>query len=70
MINTNDFVFAGVSFQARAGDGLVVPASQVNFDGILPPSANAGLEMEKGFVFCLSRLLSASLRLQRPCRID
>jgi hypothetical protein len=43
MINTNDFVPAGASLQASAGDGLVWPASQVNFDGMLPPLLNAGL---------------------------
>src|ERR1051326_3658952 len=42
-INTNDFVAAGASFQASAGDGLVCPASQVYFDGMFAPSANAGL---------------------------
>src|SRR5579872_7050265 len=43
MIRTNDFEPAGASFQARAGDGLVWLASQVNFGGIFPPSVNAGL---------------------------
>src|SRR5436190_23527696 len=47
MISTNDFVFAGASFQASAGDGFVVPASHVNFAGMFPPSVNAGLEIEK-----------------------
>src|SRR3954452_6587868 len=41
----NDFVPAGASFQLSAGDGLVCPASQVNFDGMLPPSVNAALEI-------------------------
>src|SRR6185369_6835580 len=45
MISTNDFVPAGASFHASAGDGLVWPASQVNFDGMLPPSVKAGLLM-------------------------
>src|SRR5262252_8996167 len=43
MISANDFVPAGASFHVSAGEGLVWPASQVNFDGILPPSVNAGL---------------------------
>src|SRR4029079_15753021 len=45
MISTNDFVFARASFQVSAGDGLVCPASHVYFDGILPPSVNAPLEI-------------------------
>ena len=45
MIRTNDFVFAGASFQVSAGDGLVWPASHVYFDGMLPPSVNAALEI-------------------------
>src|SRR5471030_214993 len=47
MTSANDLVPAGASFQLRAGDGLVWPASQVNLDGMLPPSVNAGLEIEK-----------------------
>src|SRR3954469_19853927 len=43
--SANDFVPAGASFHASAGDGLVGPASQVNLDGMLPPSVNAGLEI-------------------------
>src|SRR5690348_2723459 len=46
MISTNDFVLAGASFHDSAGDGFVIPASHVNFDGMFPPSVNAGLEME------------------------
>jgi hypothetical protein len=46
MISTNDFVAGGASFQESAGDGLAWPASHVNFEGIAPPSVNAGLEME------------------------
>src|SRR5258706_15062071 len=45
MTSANDLVPAGASFQASAGDGLVCPASQVNLDGMLPPSVNAGLEI-------------------------
>src|SRR5437868_15393555 len=45
MTRANDFVPAGASFHASAGDGLVCPASQVNLDGMLPPSVNAGLEI-------------------------
>src|SRR5512138_770531 len=47
MMSTNDFVLGGASFQERAGDGLCMPASQVNFGGIVPPSVKAGLEIEK-----------------------
>src|SRR3954467_1328248 len=43
--SANDFVPAGASFHASAGDGLVCPASQVNLDGMLPPSVNAELEI-------------------------
>src|SRR5713226_2682607 len=46
MISTNDLVPAGASFHASAGDGFCWPASHVNFDGMLPPSVNAGLEIE------------------------
>src|SRR5262249_47426814 len=46
MISTNDFVFGGASFHESAGDGFVIPASHVNFDGMVPPSVNAGLEIE------------------------
>src|SRR6185295_15351748 len=46
MISTNDFALAGASVHDSAGDGLVVPASHVNFDGMLPPSVKAGLEIE------------------------
>src|SRR3954451_16704957 len=45
MTSANDFVPAGASFHINAGDGLVCPASQVNFDVMLPPSVNAGLEI-------------------------
>src|SRR5829696_5819374 len=43
--SANDLVPAGASFHNSAGDGLVCPASQVNFDGMLPPSVNAALVM-------------------------
>src|SRR6185369_3911615 len=43
MTSANDLVPAGASFHDSAGDGLAWPASQVNFDGILPPSVNAAL---------------------------
>src|SRR5215468_3681921 len=46
MISTNDFVFAGASFHESAGDGFVIPASHVNFEGMFPPSVNAELEIE------------------------
>jgi hypothetical protein len=45
MMRTNDFVPAGASFHDSAGDGFCIPASQVNFDGMLPSFVNAGLEM-------------------------
>ena len=45
MISTNDLVPAGASLHASAGDGLVCPASQVNFDGMFPPLVNAELEI-------------------------
>src|SRR5258707_7137817 len=45
MTSVNDLVPAGASFQTSAGDGLVCPASQVNLDGMLPPSVKAGLVM-------------------------
>src|ERR1041384_611969 len=45
MTSANDLVPAGASVHVSAGDGLVWPASQVNFDGMLPPSVNAGLEI-------------------------
>jgi len=35
------------SFQLSAGDGLVWPASQLNFDGMLSPPVNAGLEIDR-----------------------
>ena len=34
MISTNDLVPAGASLHVSAGDGLVMPASQVNVDGM------------------------------------
>ena len=43
MTSANDLVPAGASFHISAGDGLVCPASQVNLDGMLPPSVNAAL---------------------------
>ena len=43
MISANDFVFAGASVHASAGEGFVWPASQVYLLGIDPPSLKAGL---------------------------
>src|SRR5262245_11424518 len=43
MISTNDFVPAGTSVHDSAGDGLVWPASHVNFDGILLSLVKAAL---------------------------
>src|SRR5471030_148323 len=47
MTSANDLVPAGASFHVSAGDGLVCPASQVNLDGMLPPSVNAAAEIAK-----------------------
>src|SRR5436190_3795845 len=60
-ISTNDLVSAGASFHARAGDGLVWPASHVNFDGILAPSVNAGLVMLNA-----AATTTANMRSLRP----
>src|SRR5438874_2516761 len=46
MMSTNDLALAGASFHESAGEGLVCPASHVYFDGMLPPSVNALLEIE------------------------
>src|SRR3954453_18726986 len=45
MTSANDLVPAGTSFHDSAGDGLVCPAAQVNFGGMLPPSVKAALEI-------------------------
>jgi hypothetical protein len=43
MMSANDFVPAGASFHSSAGDGFCMPASQVNFAGMLLSLVNAGL---------------------------
>src|SRR6185436_180409 len=45
MISANDLVPAGASFHSSAGDGFCMPASQVNFEGMLLSLVNAGLVM-------------------------
>src|SRR5579863_9094041 len=62
MIRTNDLVPAGASVHESAGDGLVVPASHVNFDGMLLPLVNAALEIVNAAARntpSIGRLLSA-----------
>src|SRR5262252_8022618 len=60
MIRTNDFVFAGASFQDSSGDGFVIPASHVNFDGMFAPSVNAGLEIENAAATTSTPTITAS----------
>jgi hypothetical protein len=39
--------FAGTPENISAGFGAVLPASQVNFDGMTPPALNSGLVMAR-----------------------
>src|SRR5690349_15211941 len=54
MISANDLVPAGASFHDSAGDGFCMPASHVNFDGILPLFSKAGLERANAAAMTIS----------------
>src|SRR5580765_8295895 len=70
MTSAKDLVPAGASFQASAGDGLVCPASQVNLDGMLPPSVKAALEIVSAPARIIPIIVNSLFRLQRTRRID
>src|SRR5256885_1375057 len=65
MMSTNDLALAGASFHESAGEGLVCPASHVYFDGMLPPSVNALLEIENAAAATSTPSMHASFFARR-----